>query len=260
MPITVGTDVKEVDDATFKHLVYSTMGHVFDVQRDLGPLMDERIYKRELAFRVPDAQRAIPVEVQFERFSKTYYLDLLVAGAALFEVKAVEVLHARHRGQLLQNLFFTGLRHGKLVNMQSDRVQHEFVNATATRGDRTGFTVKEEGWEEADGSDLKGRMTALLRDWGAGLDVALYEEAAAFLCGHDVEDEVDIRSGDRLLGRQPMHMAGGRVALRVTALSPQRHADFALHLRRLLAHASLDAVQWINVTRPEVCFRTIRED
>ena len=257
MPITVGADVRQVDDATFKRLVYTTMGHVFDVHRDLGPLMDERIYQREIAFRVPDAQRGVPIELQFESFSKTCYLDLLVAGAALFEVKAVEALHARHRGQLLQNLFLTGLGHGKLVNMRTDRVEHEFVNATATRRDRVGFGVKEDGWEEADGSELKGRMIALLRDWGAGLDVALYEEAAAFLCGNEAEDDVEIRSEDRLLGRQPMHMAGGRIALRVTALSPQRHADFASHLRRLLAHASLDAVQWINVTRAEVCFRTI---
>ena len=260
MPITVGADVRQVDDGTYKQLVYSTMGHVFDVQRDLGRLMDERIYQRELAFRVPDAQRGIPIEVRFESFSKTYYLDLLVAGAALFEVKAVEALHARHRGQLLQDLFLTGLRHGKLVSMRTDRVEHEFVNATATRRDRVGFGVKEQGWEEADGGDLKGRMTALLRDWGAGLDVALYEEAAAHLCGHDDEDDVEIRSEDRLLGRQPMHMADAWIALRVTPLAPQRHASFAAHLRRLLAHASLDAIQWINVTRADVCFRTVRSD
>jgi GxxExxY protein len=105
VPIHLGAETRRMEDKEFKDRVYEIMRHVFDVHCELGRLFHEKIYQREIALRVPDAQREVPVEVRFEDYCKTYYLDLLVSGGVILEMKAVESLADRHRRQLLQYLF-----------------------------------------------------------------------------------------------------------------------------------------------------------
>jgi GxxExxY protein len=261
MPIHVGAEIRRMGDEEFKARVYEVMRHVFDVQQELGRLFNEKIYHREIAFRVPDAQCEVGLDVQFEDFCKTYYLDLLVGGGAIFELKAVEGLAERHRRQLMHYLFLMDLPHGKLVNLRPGRVDHEFINNVLTRAERSEFTAIGDDWEEIEGARLKDRMVGLLRDWGTGLDLGLYEEAAAYLCGQpaDAENDVEIRLGDQLLGVQRMRLTVPDVGLKVTAMSTEGQAEFQSHLERLLAHTELRAIQWINVARPVIRFKTIRK-
>ena len=258
MPIEVSVEIRRMDNEEFRARVYEVMRHVFDVHNELGRLFHEKIYQREIAFRVRDAQREVPIEVRFEGFCKTYYLDLLVARGAIFEIKAVEGLTERHERQLMQYLFLTGLPHGKLVNLRPERVEHEFVNNTLTLADRTSFVPADEGWQEIESTRLKERMISMLHDWGTGLDLGLYEETASRLCGQPPDEtDVEIRLGSRSLGVQRMRLAAPGVAIRITALPAQRYSDYQTHLCRLLEHADLRAVQWINVTRTLVQFRTV---
>ncbi len=259
MPIHVGAEIRRLDEEEFKARAYEVMSHVFDVQKELGRLFYEPIYQREVAFRIPDAGREVPVDVRFEEFCKTYYLDLLVGGGAVFELKAVQALTERHQRQLLHYLFLTDLPHGKLINLRPERVQHEFVNNTLTRSDRTSFDVDGSDWQELGTSRLKDRMIAVLRDWGGGLDIELYEEVALYICGQppDAEAKVEIRLAGRSLGMQTVRLAAPRIALRITALPPDRRLEYHANLCRFLDHADLDAVQWINITRHLVQFKTI---
>ena len=261
MPIHVGADIRQVDDEEFKARVYEVMHHIFDVHRTLGRLFHEKIYQREIAFRVADARREVPVEVRFENFCKTYYLDLLIGGGVLFEMKAVESLADRHERQLMHYLFLTDLPHGKLVNLRPERVDHRFVNNVMSADARRSFVVADEGWEEIETSRLKDGLVALLRDWGAGLDLDLYEEAAAYLCGRPPEacTEIGIQCGGHSLGVQRMRLAGPATAIRITALKDDRHADYRANLCRLLDHTDLCAVQWINIIQPKVQFTTVRK-
>ena len=57
MPIRVGADIERMDDDEFKGGAYEVMRHVFDVQHELGRLFHEKIYHREIAFRIPDPTR-----------------------------------------------------------------------------------------------------------------------------------------------------------------------------------------------------------
>lgn len=261
MPIHVGAEIRRMDDEEFKARTYEVMGHVFDVQRELDRLFQEAVYQRELAFRIPDAQREVPVEVRFEEFCKTYYLDLLVGGGAVFELKAVQSLTEPHRRQLLQYLFLIDLPHGKLINLRPERVQHEFVNNTLTRSDRMSFAVDNCDWRDLGTTSLKDRMVAVLGDWGTGLDVGLYEEAASYLCGQPPggEAKVEIRIAGRSLGSQAVRLVAPRIALRITALPPDGQPEYRAHLCRFLDHTDLDAVQWINITRQLVQFKTIEK-
>ena len=194
MPVKCGVEIKRLTPAEFKEGCYEAMSHVFDVHNEFGRLFDEKIYQRELAYRIKSALCEVPVEVTFEDFCKTYYLDLLIDGSVLLELKTVERLKDRHRGQLLNYLFLAALPNGKLVNFRPERVEHEFVNNSLSFDDRQHFEIADDDWEEIESESLEDRLIALLRDWGVGLELALYEEAAAHLSGQsERETDVEIR-------------------------------------------------------------------
>jgi hypothetical protein len=103
-------------------------------------------------------------------------------------------------------------------------------------------------------------VVALLRDLGTGLDVSLYEDALTqFLGGTEaVERPVAIFSGGHCLGTQPFRLVRPTSALKVTAINDDL-AGFEAHARRLLSHTRLESIEWINVGRRRVTFRTLQE-
>src|SRR5258708_19455859 len=101
MPVMLDCRFRKLSQDEFGELAYQVMGHIFDIHRDFGPLFDEEIYQRELARRVAGARIEVPIEIAFDGFRKTYYIDLLVDRGALFELKTAETLHDPHQTQLL---------------------------------------------------------------------------------------------------------------------------------------------------------------
>ena len=140
----------------FGEVVFETMRHIFVVHDEFGRFFEEKIYQREIAFRMAGAQTEVPIDVTFDDFCKTYYIDLLVSGGAIFELKSVETLADRHRSQLMHYLFLTDVPHGKLVNLRPERVSHEFVNNVLTHQDRTAFEVVDEDWIDSGGRPSEG--------------------------------------------------------------------------------------------------------
>lgn len=259
MPVQVGAKTRRLDQTEFGRIAYDVMGCVFDIHKEFGRFFDERIYARELSRRYPGTASEVPIEVSFESFHKVYLLDALVGEGAAFMFKTAEALTAGHRSQLLHYLLLADLPHGKLVNMKPEQVQHEFVNTTLRPADRTKFAVADYGWQEIGDQPIREWCVAFLRDVGASLEVSLYEEALTHLLGGEerVLQEVEVISSGRTLGSQKFRLAAPGVAFKVTAMSDPD--PFAMHARRLLEHTSLKVIQWINVTRSEVAFRTIRK-
>ncbi|MDX2040835.1 MAG: GxxExxY protein [Acidobacteriota bacterium] len=260
MPIIVNTPTKRLDQVVFGKIAYEVMGYVFDIHREFGRFFDEKIYKQELARRVPNTQLEVPIQVTFESFGKTYFLDVLVEGSAPFEFKTVESLVARHRSQLLSYLLLTDLPHGKLVNMRTEEVQHEFVNTTLRLPDRRSFQVVANDWHEFGERPVRDWFEAFLRDVGTCLDNNLYEEALTHLIGGEeqVLQEVEVVSGKTLLGRQKFRLIMPDVAFKTTEFTEASPGLFVAHARKLLEHTKLQAIQWINIARNEVLFQTIR--
>ena len=260
MPIKVPPGLRRLNYEQFGQAAYEVMEAVFAVHKEYGRLFDEAIYQTEIARRLKDARMETPIEVSFESFSKTYYLDLVFDGGAVFELKAAEALTDRHRAQLLNYLLLAELLHGKLVNMRLETVEHEFVNAAVTREERINFSVEDDDFVGATGGESLRELTVtMLRDWGVGLDIALYEEALTHLLGgnEQVLQPVGILVGGCEAGKQVQHLAAPGVAFKISALGEgrQRYGD---HLRRFLAHTSLKCIQWINVGRKVVTFKTIK--
>ena len=103
-------------------LTEAIIGAAIEVHRALGPGLLESAYSeclcRELSVRgVPfEREKPLPLEYKGIRLECGYRLDLLVAGAVVVEVKAVEALAPVHEAQLLTYLRLGGWRVGLLIN------------------------------------------------------------------------------------------------------------------------------------------------
>ena len=264
MPILVQADIRELDQNAFGEIAYQVLGHAFAIHKKMGRFFNEDIYRDAVAARVgSDAKTEVMIEVVFEDFRKPYFLDLLVAGGAIFELKAVKKLGAAHRSQVLNYLLLCELSHAKLVNFRPKKVEHEFVNTSLKRTDRTAFRVCDERWIEPEGDarPMRPWLLGFLRDVGAGLDVHLYEAAVSHLYGGDesVQQCIDIVAGDQRLGRQKVRLAAPGCVFKVTAISEAEVPHFEDHAGRFLHHTELRSIHWVNVTRKIVRFQTFKK-
>lgn len=255
MPITVASEIVVLTQDEFHAMDHRVMGMVFDVHNEFGRLLDEKLFKRALAQRCVRAglgsvEREVHVRVTHDSFTKDYYMDLLIASGYLMEGKAAETIAPSHRAQTLHYALLAGIRHAKLVNFRPERVQHEFISTTLSHDARRNFRVEDRHWREFSPQCgwLRERLTALLADWGAFLEVSLYRDAIIhFLGGAMVAcPPVEILDGDTVLGRQNFCLLTPDTALACTALT-QAQDSMGKHLRRLLAHTRWKAVQWANL-------------
>jgi len=187
-------------------------------------------------------------------------MDVLVSKGAVFELKTVAALTNRHRSQLLNYLLLTGLYHGKLVNLRSDRVEHEFVNTRLTHAERITFDTDDSEWQATAGfgSEERTLVEEMLRDWGTGLACALYREAMVYLLGgaEQVLAEVDVCMNGTRLAKQPVALCAERTAFRLTTFDSDT-GGYRKGLTRFLTCAELDAIQWVNISRKQLTFETV---
>jgi GxxExxY protein len=266
MSIEVSTEIQACDQEQFHALDRQIMGVVFDVHNEFGRLLDEELYKREIAVRclaigIQPTEREVRIRVSHDGFIKDYFMDLLFGHGVMFEGKAAERLVAAHRSQSINYLLLAGLKHGRLVNFRTERVQHEFVSTTLTLDERHRFRVVEGDWMElnTESGQLKARTLELLEDWGAFLDVNLYREALVHFLGGptSVCQAVEIFSGPRRLGTQSLNLLNEDTGFALTT-KQQDAGAMRDHLERLLRHTRLKALQWINLNRHLVEFTTLR--
>jgi len=263
MPVSVHAETRRLTQEQFAEVAYEVMGHVFQIHSELGRFFREEIYHNEIARRCGGLAR-VPIEVWHGGFRKFYYPDLLVGQGAVFELKTVRNLNERHRGQLLQYLLLADLAHGKLVNIRSELVEHEFVNTMLTTSKRTSFTVDASGWDASEPGALEVQDTAvaLLRDLGTGLGVGLYDEALTHLLGgeNSVLQRVEVHRDGRPIGSQTARLVAPAIAFKTTAIPEHNLQRMEDHLRRFLNHTRLTTILWINV-RPEiVTFKTLHSE
>ena len=117
-----------------------------------------------------------------------------------------------------------------------------------------------ERWDSSlPGSDrLVDWLVGMLRDWGTGLDLALYESAVTHFLGGEnaVLRKVAVHGSRHGVGEQVMRLTSPGVALKLTALESERD-HFETHARRFLAHTNLRAIQWVNIDLKHVTFVTV---
>ena len=98
------------------------IGAAIEVHKALGPGLLESAYEEclchELSLRRVAFGRQMPLPVEYKgvKLDCGYRLDLLVEGAVVVEIKAVEAIHAIHEAQLLTYLKLGGWKLGLLIN------------------------------------------------------------------------------------------------------------------------------------------------
>ena len=257
MPITLPVQTRRISQPEFGALAFEVMQQVFAIHNEFGRFFDEKIYKRELAARMGGVALELPITVAHGSFSTEYFLDVLVHESGLFEFKAVEAIHSRHRGQTINYLLLAKLGHAKIVNVRPEKVEHEFVNCSLRREELLNPVIQDADWDQSvpGAAVFRDTLRALIADWGAGLELALYDAALShFLVGLA---DVSVHGSSGHLGVQRLRLAASDVAFKLTALT-ERQDLFAVHARRLLEHTSLKAILWANVTLHEVRFTIVR--
>lgn len=109
---------------------HKIIGAAIEVHRILGgPGLLEGVYEsclcHELALRGLKTQRqlAIPVIYKNSTVRDPLYIDILVEGLVIVEVKATEKLHSIYEVQLLTYLRLTGRKLGLLINFGQEYVK-----------------------------------------------------------------------------------------------------------------------------------------
>lgn len=264
MPIEVDGEIRRFCQDEFHEIDYAVMGIIYEVHNRFGRFLNEHLYKVEIAARCAErrilpSDREVKIRVTHDTFAKGFFMDLLFCRGAMYEVKAVENLAPAHRAQALHYLFLSNLQHGKLVNLRADRVQAEFVSTTLTDDERRRVLIKDNDWRDVNAESvwLREKTIELLGDWGAFLEVSLYRDAITFFLGgpEAVVRPVEVCSNDRLIGQQDVHLLTADTAFAISAVTeplPMRE-----HQLRFLRHTSLRHIQWINLNRHDIEFRTL---
>ena len=106
-------------------LTESIIGAALEVHRELGPGLLENAYQACLTFELLnrgfslERQKPLPVVYKDQRVDCGYRLDLVVEGAVIVEVKAVERLELVHSVQLLSYLRFAKCPLGLLFDFHA---------------------------------------------------------------------------------------------------------------------------------------------
>jgi len=266
MPVEFEVEVFPVGQERFHAVDKVLMRHAFDMHNALGRFFDERIYQDELAMRCMDcgieAKREVEIRVVYQSFHKSFYLDILVEGGLIYELKAVEALNAAHQKQLIHYLLLTGLNHGKLVNLRPSSVESRFVSTRLNRIERMAYVLDEEFWkgEDEQSQNLKNTLQKLLDDWGAFLEASLYRDALLhFLCdGETGIQPVDIEVNGRIIGTQKVCLLNSNTAWHLSA-ARLHLPSYERHLTRLLNHTRLEQIHWINLNQRQITLKTLKK-
>jgi len=264
MPVTGPANFRPINQKNFSRLDYQVMRLVFESQNHLGRLCDETIYQNDLLARLSaaglSACKEIPVTVTHGNFTKTYWLDLVVENAAIYELKTTHALVGAHEAQLLNYLFLCSAQHGKLINFRPLQIESRFINARQSRFERLQFSIETHHWQERDPTDLifRTRFLELVKDWGCLLDVALYTEAMIHFAGGEnkVAQRLPLISRSTPLGTQPFLLLNPETAFVITALT-EGIPNYHQHLRSLIQLSPLKVLQWINLEHHTIQFTSL---
>ncbi|WP_417732196.1 GxxExxY protein [Rosistilla oblonga] len=265
MPIYVDAEIQVFSEPEFHSLAERVVGIAFDVHQSFGRLLDEEVYKNVISGRchaagIVPARREVEIVVQHDDFRKSYFMDSLLANGLMVEAKVVEELADVHRAQAIHYLLLTGMHHGLLLNFRPGKVEKWFVSTSLDLNERRRFEIDDSDWQPRTVASRKLRRLVedLLLDWGAFLQTSLYRQAITHFFGGPeiVLRRVPVYDAGRQVGTHEVCMLEEGTAVAVTGLSSGQPA-MADHLRRFLWHTDLTIMDWVNLDKHQITFRTI---
>lgn len=260
MPIQPSMPITCISQQEYHEIDERMVGHSMAIHNQFGRLLDEVVYKKELAERCSKdgmpAQREVRIQVTHRDFVKDYFIDMLLCGSTIIEAKTAKETLEAHKGQGINYLLLAGTHHGSLVNFRLPRMKRYFLSTRLTYELRQHFKTVESDWPaDDDHSRLRDCVMEFARDIGLGLDLPLYCEAISHLTSSP-RHLVPLKSGASSLGHHEMTLLNEDVGIAVTALPDQN--DFRPHLSRLLQITPLSSIAWINLKLGEIRFEYLK--
>ncbi len=261
MPIECSEALAPINQEDFHRIDRNVMGLAFAIHNSMGRFFDENIYQSELAtacLRLGiEARREVEIRVTHGDFSKPYFLDILLGGGCVYELKNTASLDRAHDRQLIHYLLLAGLNHGKLINFRPASVESRFISTRLKPEDRMDFTMDTRHWQR-NGTNLKECLCALMEDWGTFLEADLYRQALVHMtskAGGGLQP-VPIMSEGRILGHQQFNLLNPDCAWHLSAVH-ENLPSYETHIKRMLTHTPLKALQWININQRSICLKTL---
>jgi GxxExxY protein len=109
----------------YEDLTYAIRAAIFNVHKELGPGLLERVYEaalcHELKLQGLKSKSQVPIDVQYKDVNLNigFYIDILVEDTVILEIKSVEYLHDVHKKQVLTYLKLSNKKIGFLINFNS---------------------------------------------------------------------------------------------------------------------------------------------
>ncbi len=108
-------------DNPLSQLTHAVIGAAIEVHRELGPGYLEALYEETLCLELAERKiahvRQAPINVSYKGTPiGQNYVDVLIEGKLIIELKAVEKLLPVHKAQVISYLKSTGLTLGLLIN------------------------------------------------------------------------------------------------------------------------------------------------
>jgi GxxExxY protein len=261
MPIIPARPVTRLKEKDFHKLDYQIMKTAFDAHNQLGRFYDEKICQNALLKSCEAtglrADTEFEIKLTHRNFSKSFFIDLLFEGSTVSELKAVKAIQEASRIQILDYLFMSDTRLGKLINFRPPSVEHEFVSTSLSNQDRHAFSIETAKWKEPTDTAVKIKtlITELLNDWGAFLNTTTYKEALCFFLGGDnaLIKPIEIRNNGNSLGHQNIPVVNNTETFCLTSLTKDI-PTYKAHLSRFMSHTRLHFMYWINFNRFKIQF------
>lgn len=254
MPVFCPIDIPRLTSEQFGRLDFRVMPVAFEVHNEMGCHWDEHVYRAEMLARLlhkfPNAVCEVPLRVSFERFCKTYRLDLVVDEIGVYELKTVTSIKNTHVGQVLNYLRLLNGTRAKIINLRNHRVEGKFINCCDSLHQRRVFEVDSIGYRGP--RSLCDAAHKMLRDLGTKLSNSLYTECLVANIGRT---EVRQVWKDRNVF-QKFDLVADDEAFVVTSMDSGQHY-YRTHLSRMRRTAQLKRFHWINVTSDVVKIESV---
>ena len=108
-----------------KSIIYPIVGAIYEVNKELGPGLNEYVYQEGLAMQLEEDGICYEREKEFiptyhnRLMHATYRLDFICLNCVIIECKPVEKLTSNHRAQLFNYMRLTKKKMGILVNFST---------------------------------------------------------------------------------------------------------------------------------------------
>lgn len=138
-----------IDLSLYKEECYDVVGALYNVKKELGAGLNEKIYQEGLSIELTqmeipfEREKAIHPVYRGKAMESIFYLDFLCKGTVIVELKAVNALCKEHRAQLFNYMHLVKPMVGVLVNFAPvyteieryyyDRESDEIVNNEGRR-------------------------------------------------------------------------------------------------------------------------------